>query len=274
MFRINIDSSEIIDLLGIDEASTGEMNKAAAALTAATKAKAIELANQKLHTRRKMFIEALDHFQVDENTWVVSLDAKAVWIDEGMPEHSMLPDLLKSKKAKTAKDGSKYVVVPFKHNKGKQLQTPAQQALLNTIKKELRAVGTTPNQIELTKEGKPKLGLVRSLDITQRPLSTADLRIGAGPRGHVAQGPTGIPLLKGIRVYQKEVQKSDGTTGIQRDVMTFRVASSKHEAQGRWHHPGIEGANIMDEAAAWARNEWDSKIAPSLMDRIIMKISR
>jgi hypothetical protein len=188
----------------------------------------------------------------------------------------MIEDMLKSKKAKTAADGSKYLVVPFKHSGkgGKSTGTPAQQALLATIKKELRAVGQTPSGVEMDAAGKPKLGLVRSLDITQRPLSTGDLRIGSGPRGHVAQGNTGIPILKGVRIYQKEVQKQDGTTGIQRDIMTFRVVSSKHAGTGKWHHPGIEGVHIMDDAADWATKEWSEKIAPALANRVMMKISK
>lgn len=273
MLGLNIDLSEILGFLSLEEAATTEMNKVAAALTMATRGKATEIASQKLHTRRKMFVENLSHFQIDDDTWCVNLDAKAVWIDEGMDEHNMLADLLKSKKAKTAKDGSKYLVVPFQQNKGKQEQTPAQQALLGTIKKALKDVDATPNGIEMDQAGKPKLGLVRELDITQKPISTANLRIGAGPINKVAQGATGgIPLLKGIRIYQSEYDKGDGTKGVRRDVMTFRVASSKQ--QGKWNHPGTEATNIMDEAADWALQEWTTKISPALIAKITMAISK
>lgn len=258
----------------LGEAAEEEMAKAAAQLTAATHAKIVELANQKLHTRRGPFMDALSYFQVDETTFVVNLDASARWIDDGMDPHNMLDDLLKSKKVKRAKDGSAYLVVPFQHNKAKQQLTPAQQKLLNTIKKELAKVDSTPNGIESDASGKPKLGLVRSLDIMKAPISTAAMRVGRGPRGHVAQGPTGIPLLQGVRVYQKPFKDKAGDQKMGRFVMTFRVASSKQKSQGgRWDHPGTPPMNLMEEGLKWALNEWESKIAPAVLARVVASVS-
>lgn len=274
MFFVNLDLSALEDIVDLGDLAEEEMQRAVSNLAAQTRGKILELAKERLHSRRNMFVDALSHFQVDETTWVVNLDKSARWIDEGMPEHNMLEKLLKSKKAKTAKDGTKYVVVPFQHNRTKQDMTPAQQSLLNTIKNELAKVGTTPNKIEMKADGTPQLGLVRSLDISQKPKSTRKLKIGAGPFGSPAQGPTGIPLLKGVRVYQKEIQKADGTKGVGRFVMTFRVASQKHKDQpGRWNHPGVEATNLMEEGMRWALETWSSKTAPEIMARIVAKIT-
>lgn len=274
MFYLNLDVSELQDLLALPDIAEDELQKAAANLTAATKSKIIELANEKLHSRRNMFMEALSHFQVDDSTWVVNLDKSARWIDEGMSEHNMLEDLLSSKKAKTAKDGSKYVVIPFQHNKGKQDMTPAQQSLLNTVKKELAKVGESPNKLTMDSTGKPQLGLVRSMDILKAPVSTSALRLGRGPKGQVGQGPTGIPLLKGVRVYQKEIKGADGGSKVGRFVMTFRVASSKHRGQGgRWDHPGTPATNLMEEGLNWAVEQWSSKVAPALLSRMVAQLS-
>jgi hypothetical protein len=269
MISFNIDLSDLQDLLSIEEVANKELQNAARDLTEMTKAKITEIANEKLHTRRKTFLDGLSTFQVDDNTWIINLDAKARWIDDGMEPHSMVQDLLKSKNAKTAADGSKYAVIPFQHNKTKQQQTPAQQSLLATIKKELAKVGATPNRLETDKAGKPKLGLVRSLDITQAPLSTGALKIGAGPRGQVAQGPTGTPILKGVKIYQKELP----TGKVGRFVMTFRVVSSKHEAEGRWFHPGLEATHIMEDGLKWAMEQWENKIGPGIAEKIISSIS-
>lgn len=278
MFYINIDLSDLEGILDLGDVADAEMQKAAADLTAQTKAKITEIANEKLHSRRNMYLDALSHFQLDENTWVVNLDKRARWIDDGMSEHSMLEALLKSKKAKRAKDGSTYVVVPFQHNRVKQNMTPAQQSLLNTIKNELAKIPgdekVTPNKIETHADGSPKLGLVRSLDIMNKPKSSSRLKIGAGPLGATAQGPTGIPLLQGVRIYQKEINKPDGSKGVGRFVMTFRVASSKHKSQpGRWRYPGVEATDIMEQGMRWALDRWESKIAPALLDRIVAKLS-
>jgi hypothetical protein len=292
MFFIDLDLGPLQDILDLGDVAQGELARAAADLTAQTKGKVTEIANEKLHSRRGMYLDALSHFQVDENTWVVNLDKKARWIDDGMRERNMLESLLKSKKAKRAKDGSTYVVVPFQHNQTKQNMTPAQQSLLNTIKTELAKVDATPTKIETNADGSPKMGLVRSLDIINKPPSTARSPLGRGIGG-VAQGPTGIPLLQGVRVYQNEIKKPDGTKGVGRFVMTFRVASSKHKdqigrgtteawrkknpgksgGQARWQHPGVEATNIMEEGLRWALDRWEQKIAPALMARIVAKLS-
>lgn len=296
MLFINIDVSELQDLMDLGGVAESEMAAAARDLAAATRGKIVELAQERLHTRRSQYIDALSMFQMDENTFVVNLDASARWIEDGMQEHNMLDDLLKSKSAKRAKDGSMYVVVPFQLNKPKQQLTPAQQSLIATVKKEMAKVGATPNKLEMGADGKPKLGLVRSLDITKGPMSTPSKPIGRGI-GTTAVGPTGVPLLKGVRVYQKEMKDKDGNTKTGRFVMTFRVASSKHKSgpppstmtgawrkkmgdklapgnsQARWDHPGLPAMNLMDEGLKWALDQWESKIAPSILAKIVAKIS-
>jgi hypothetical protein len=83
-----------------------------------TRARSLELANEKLHSRRGMFIDALSHFQVDENTWVVNLDKSARWIDDGMPEHNMLENRCSRARRRRSRQGRHhYVVVPFQHNR-------------------------------------------------------------------------------------------------------------------------------------------------------------
>lgn len=276
MFSVDLDLSDVLDLMDLPDVSEKEARKHVANLAAETHQHAIELANQRLHTRRGMFVEALDHFQIDADTWVVDLKASARWIDEGQDPHSMLDDLLRpgpNKKVHTAKDGSTYVVVPFQHNKPRGELTPQQQLLLQAVKSELRKVGSTPNGIETNAHGEPKLGLVRELDIMQRPINTSELPIGKGRFGDVAQGPTGIPLLQGVRVYQKEIPNvGAGPPKVGRYVMTFRVASSKHAGQGRWDHPGLEKVDIMRDSAEWALQQWQRKVGPALINSIIAKL--
>lgn len=296
LLYINVDISELEDLIQAEDLAKEALKKAATNLTVATRGKIVELASQRLHTRRQKFIKALTHFQLDETTFVVNLDASARWIDEGMPEHNMLDDLLSSDKAKTSKDGkSKYIIVPFQHNKVKQARTPEQEQLLGQIKKEMAKVGATPNKIENDPTGKPKLGLVRSMDITKGPASTGRSPIGRGVGGP-AVGPTGIPLLKGVRVYQKEIKDENGEAKIGRFIMTFRVASSKHaggappetttsawrkkhtgadgktKSQARWQHPGTEATNLMEEGMKWALEQWSKEIAPGIIAELVAKL--
>jgi hypothetical protein len=268
IFFVNLDISALIEAANgsFDQAVKDQMKKAGEQLTAMTRAHIVEEANKKLHTRREMYIEGLSHFKLNDDTWVVNLDAKVRWIDDGMGAHNMLDDLLKSPKAKTAKDGSKYMVVPFRHGpKGPTQMTPAQKNLLDTIKGELKNRGINYGKTETGSDGKPKIGLLHSFDINSKPTKTHNgPGQGKGPIGSVVQGPTGIPLLQGIRIYQREVKNKDGSKSVRKDIMTFRVASSKHKGQGRWDHPGVQGVRLMDEAYDWAKRTWEREIVPQL----------
>jgi hypothetical protein len=258
--------------MGLEDAAKDVSQDALRELTVSTHAKMVELAQDALHTRRKTFLDGLKIFQADDNTWVISLDASARWTIDGIKQHEMIDDLLK--KGKRSADGSVYKVIPFRLNKQKQQMTAAQQSLLATVKKELAKVGTTPNQIEMNAQGQPKLGLVRSLDINTKPKSTRALRIGGGPYGDVAQGSTGgIPLLRGVRVYQEKIKDKDGGEKVGRFVATFRVVSSKQKGSGKWIYPGLDPVDIFEQSMEWAQTTWEQKVAPKILAKLIASIS-
>ena len=273
MINMNVDMKDILDLLNIDKIATKALAKAAATLTQMTKAHIIEEANKKLHTRRQMFIDGLSTYEED-GVWVVSLAAKVRWIDDGLPDRNMLDDLLKSQKAKRGKDGSTYISIPFQHNKAKQLQTPAQRDLIATIRNELSSVGIKMNEIVKDKNGRPKQGLVHSIDIMKEPVKTQEgPGMGKGPIGQVRQGNTGIPHLKGVQIYQKNVKDRHGNEKTQRSIMTFRMASSKQIGSGKWDMPELAATNIMEDSAEWALKQWKEKIAPSIIDQISIELT-
>lgn len=274
MFFVNVDMSEILQLLQVPQAVRKEAQQAGNNLVKQTQNHIHEQARKKLHSRLQMFIDGVTTFQEDENTWIINLDASVRWIDEGMEAHNMLDDLLGSKKVKRTADGSEYVVIPFKHNKGPTQQTPAQKTLTDTIKAEMKSAGVPYGKIVKNSDGSPKLGLVHKMDITQLPLKAFDgPGQGKGPIGDVMQGPTGIPLLKGVQVYQRKKTDKQGNEVIQRDIMTFRIASSKHRGQaGRWDYPGVPATNIFEEATKWAKDQWEKVISPQLMANIVAKI--
>lgn len=281
MINCNIDLAEFKELLDVGKVSEKAVQEAAAHLTMALHGKIKELAQQKLHSRRKLFLEHFHYDQVDEDTWVVTLDAEARWIDDGSRPHDMLEDLLKSPKAKTAKDGSKYLVVPFKHGPGlgKGTTTPAQQDLTSAVKSEMRSRGIPFGSIERDAAGAAKVGRLHSFSIDHNPQKTSHSpQQGRGPIGDVRQGPNqrqvvgggpsggGTPFLKNVSVYQ--TPDASRKSGVRRDIMTFRVASSKHRDQDRWQHPGNEAMNLMEEGLDSVLKEFQSKIAPEILAKI------
>lgn len=270
MIFVNIDLSAILTLEqelrpAIDKA----MREAGRDLSAQAHAHLMEEVQQKLHSSREKYLDALDFKQVGDDTWVVTLDKDAIWIEEGMPEHEMIADLLKSPKAKMAKDGSRYMVIPFKHNQGPTAQTRAQQDLTSTLKAEMKRREIPYGKIEKDSKGNPKTGMLHSFDILKNPPKTSEgPGQGKGPVGQVRQGPTGIPFLQGVRVYQKKVKGKDGKETVKKSIMTFRIVSSKHMGTGRWVHPGLEAKKFFEEAADWALREWEQRIGPAILERV------
>lgn len=271
MINVNIDISQVAGLLKLEDEINKAADQACQDLAQLISTRAKEIAAQKLKTRREMYQKGLKVLRVDENTHVVALDAKVRWIDDGQPAHDMLKDLLNSKKAKRAKDGSRYIVVPFSHSpgKGKTGSTAAQQDLIGAVKKELRTRGIPFGKIETDQAGKAKLGRLHSFDIMHAP-TKSDPGKGQrrGPVGDVMQGNTKIPFLQGISVHQ-----SMGKNGkVQRSIMTFRVASEKHSAQAKWEHPGNAPVAIMEEALKSALEMWSKEVAPAILDKILIEM--
>jgi hypothetical protein len=86
--------------------------------------------------------------------------------------------------------------------------------------------------------------------------------------GAVRQGPTGIPLLKGVSIYQRKVMDKHGKAVTQKFAMTFRIVSSKMKGTGRWVHPGLEPRKFMDETFTWAVKEWETKMQPEILQQL------
>lgn len=263
-----------MDLSNIEEAAESAGQSALRDLTIATEAHIIEEVNAKLHSTRKKYLENLHTEQIDQDTFAVILDPPAMWIEEGQDEHEMIDDLLKSDKARTTKKGSKVLSVPFEHKKGAAESTPAQQDLTKTVKAEMKQRGIPYGGLEMDEAGKPKLGLLHSFDIMTKPLNKGPNAFspgaGAGPIGQVKQGPTGIPFLQGVRVYQKNLKMKDGSEKVVKSVVTFRTVSSTMKGSGRWVYPGIEGKKFFEEAAEWAQKEFEDRIK----DKIIVTVAK
>lgn len=271
MIFINLDISPIVGLAKQFEENTRRvMSDALRDLATQTHAHIVEQVQKKLHSTRQKYLDALSFKQVDNDTWVINLDKSAMFIEEGMNRTEMLPFLLKSPKAKTAKDGSRYLVVPFEHKKGPTESTPAQKTLTDTIKAEMKKRKIPYGNIEKDAQGNAKTGLLHSFDIMKSPLkSGAGPGQGHGPVGQVRQGPTGIPFLQGVRVYQTRMTDKMGKSHVKKSIVTFRVASSKHKGTGRWVHPGLEAKRFFDEAAKWAQDEFENRIR----DQILISVS-
>ena len=266
MLHINVDTTGLDILKGASDIIEREARNAAKALQAMCHAKVGEFAGQRLHTRKQMYLEGVTLHEED-TVFIVRLDTKLSWIEEGMPEHSMLDGLLAGPRAKTNQHGEKYVIVPLtqaKSGQGLPAPTSAQTDLVKTLKDEFDKRHIPWKDLETKSDGSPKLGKLHSFNILNAPVKTKEGPFqGKGAIGDVRQGLTGTPFLQGVNVYQKE---SKGK--VNKSVMTFRVAHERHRGQGLWTHPGLQGVNIFHEVEQWAENEFNNVIGPQLAETL------
>lgn len=276
--NIHINIDEITEEFeGLEERMKMALQEGVKLLAIQTEAHVREQANKELHSRRAMFLEHLKMVEEHDGVWSIVVPEKIMWIEEGMEPHSMIPDLLKSPKAKTAKDGSRYVVVPFQHNKGPTEQpNEFASSVTEMLKNNLKKMKVPYQKIEKNPDGSPKLGRGGTTKtdgtqiVDQKKLHSIDM--GGPKRPHWTS-----PVLDGVTIYQNRKKNPDGSfkgnkqTGkptVFRDIMTFRVASSKHQGQ-KWDHPGLEGKEFLDEAYQWALNHWEHELLPTIIAKVV-----
>jgi hypothetical protein len=279
MFTINIDLSQLNQLLELGPALKKIAADAGDELSNMIIAKAKEKAAEKLHTRRKMYQDGLSWKKAGDNAWVISLNGKVRWIDDGQTAFDMLKGLLNSPKAKYGKNG-KYIVVPFHTGpKGsgegannRAGNTQAQADLVGAVKKELKSRGIPFGKIEKDADGQDRTGKLHSFNIMNAPKKQDDgLGQRRGPVGEVMQGAkekgdaSGTPFLQGVSIYQSKDKK--GKT--QRSIVTFRVATESNGGATRWEHPGNAAVDILEKAVDEAIELWAKEIEPAILSKAI-----
>lgn len=271
MLSVSVDLSALKDLgVGLDGKLQAMAEEIRQQLAVQTYGRIVELSQERLHTRRSMFLENLriDEGKNDEEA-TITLEGKAVWIDEGLPQDYLLDALLRSPKAKIAKDGSFYTVVPFNSgpNQAQADLTSYNKDLVNAAKEAMRKQKIPWAKISKDDQGRPIIGKITAVKNIKTPNRWFGPGQGHGPLGEPRQGHTGIPFLEGAAVYQREVEDKAGKNRVKRYVLTFRTASYKHPE--KWRHPGLEPTNIMEAGYEWAMEQLDREILPKLFEKHI-----
>lgn len=194
----------------------------------------------------KIYMESLQQpHDVTPHVWVIALDEKALWIEEGIEANKdMKPGLLK---------GAKYKVIPFRYDKKPSANTPMTQALVSEINQKLRKHDLSISKIEKDASGSPKQGLLHEFDMS-------------GKGRHVnwvkRRSDETHPLTR-LRIYQN----TDKAGKTRRDAMVFRTVTSGPASAGKWIHPGYEAKNFMNKAMDKAINEWENQVLPEIFSK-------
>lgn len=209
--------------------------------------------------------------KIAEGIWMVELDEKAAWLEDGRDPTFMGEWLLKSGNpgVKTAKDGSKYRAIPFKQTVGKEDAPGAKPLFAELIRKQAKRQGISLRNIEKNPDGTPKLGTLHKLNMTTKAEQPSDPVMFSRPRGEEEAELTGLKphggifKLKGAVVVQRKNAKGK----VKKETVVFRVISSKHKAENRWMYPKVAPANIFPQAHDWAMKEWE-KIVKSIEEEL------
>lgn len=243
-----IDKSHFEDVLDqFRKEMQKDINEAVGQLAKMTEMKILELAENGLHTTFDIYKANLSSSSPSSGVYVITLDQKAMWIEEGLPPDFDLKEGLLKKAKPNEKTGYRSVVVPFKHNKGPSKNTPKAQDLVDQVKRVLRQENIPFKKIEKNANGSPRLGLLHKIDIdSKKPTAKAS-----------------TPALHGLRIYQNQDEKGKVTKGI----YTFRTATDSPAGKDKFKHPGLEAKLFMDKAFEWAMETFDRDILPELLKK-------
>lgn len=252
--KLNIDVQKLADSVNsLVEEVIGDVRKGVQRLSAQTHAKILELATSELKTSKKKYMDALSTpEEVAPGVWVITLDADALWIEDGLPENfDMKPGLLKN--AKTSANGSRYQVIPFEWSKNHRQNSGNQQMLVNELQSKLKNEGiawkATKNNIVTNPDGTPKIGKIGEASL-------------GNPGGRLAYKNAKTPLFNKINIYQSLTK----TGNIRRDVISFRTISSNSKPDS-WIHPGTEKKEFMDKALQFMEEVWERDMLPEILNK-------
>ena len=201
----------------------------------------IRLASERLNETRQFYIKALrGPEEIAPNTYRISLTNSGskgglppTWIEGGFARFDMKPGMLAGPKARVAKDGTRYNIIPFTHS-----PTAAPRTLAQSIQQ----------------QGLKAILAANKLNRTVRNAQGHPIQ---GTAGTVRSTAAGKPWLIGQKLKNLQglikVQKTYGKA-TQSQYLTFRIVSSKSPANS-WIHPGYEGAHIFPDTAKYMEHQ-------------------
>lgn len=205
------------------------------------------LASQNLGTTKQVFINAIRVVDTGRLTGRILIDYtnKLVQkLEEGSPPYSLRESLLNSSKAKTSKDGTRYITVPIKWG------TPGSLGSAGAVQ------NIMPNDIY--QEAK-KLESKSYLSFDKLPQDFQALQ----SREQVIVGDKLFEKYQHKNpIYEGITKVTDSVTG-QNTYTSFRRVSEKNTNPNAWIHPGFQKRDFMGQALSQVNI---SELAGNLLD--------
>ena len=266
------------EVSGLLNSANQKLKKGLRDLAESTLAKADQMASMRLNTTRQQYVDSLKMEKLGPNVYSIYLDDDAKHLEKGYEAFNMIKaGLARGPKSKVSSKGYRYVVIPFQNKSNAPAGTPAGNRQIQhtqTVTERGWSAGSPNNQGvapakglhsgtslgEAIKELEKKSGLSKNIPgvtgkvgtWTAHPANTnkAIFTNQYGNQDVIDLDRPFNPLLEGLMKFQNKVGKR-----TQGSFVTFRVASENPEAQGKWNHPGFQGAKIFPELENWAMDQ-------------------
>lgn len=251
LIRVNMSGlrEEVISRLP----ARGDLRKGLIALSAAARAQWISEASDNLKSTSQEYIQGIGEPVVGEKTATIQLTGTLPnMVEEGWPETDLRTTVLRSPKAHTAKDGSKYLAVPFRHGapgtSGRNVGNPMPKPIHN-VARHLAATQTTSALSDLTGSRKSWGGRLGP-DSSHMNRSARKILESKEKSWHSTSIYTG--MIRKVASYGKT---RTGKVVTQSSYQTFRMISSRvRNAPQHWQHPGIEARQFAVKVQDFVRS--------------------
>jgi hypothetical protein len=234
--------------------------KAVGGLAKAAQSEWVRLAQDRLKTSREIYVNGL---RQAESFAIRKVDGEPIYdvtlvgdmpnnLEFGMPAFDMKtvrPGWLGGAKAKTSKDGHKYIAIPFRHSTSSDARLGySGKAAKMDLKKELKR---TVKEYGLDRMIRTAGGMVIAGPVTKIPSKEYDVH----------------KYLRGLTRIQTPMAgmtKTGKQTGSAQ-LMTWRIMSEKSDP-GSWLHPGLVPQNLLIEVEAYVNREMNKIVETVLLE--------
>lgn len=230
----------------------GDVRKALIALSAAARAEWIAQASDHLKSTSRDYIQGIGEPVVAEKSATIQLTGTLPnMVENGWPETDLRKTVLTSPHARTAKDGSKYLAVPFRHGTpgtgGRNVGNPMPKPIHN-VARHLTSTQTAAALREMA--GRKQWGGRLGLDSPHMNRKARDILSKKEKEWHSTSIYSG--MIRKVASYGKTAK---GAPVMQSSYQTFRTISSRvRNAPEHWLHPGIEARNFAGEVQKFVRS--------------------
>ena len=246
---LKVDSSKVIPTILSKLPSKSDIKKIKEALGTAARNEWVALAQEELKSTARDYIGKISQPEITASGAKLTLTgALPNMVEQGASPHDMRTTVLRSAKAKTSKDGHKYLAIPFRHG------SPGARDKVNVGKRMPKAIHGVARHLApsishggFVLKGEPLRG---SSDKMSRKAFQILTDATKRPKWHSASIYMG--MIRKAEMQTKDGEQEAVTTGY----TTFRTNSENvKNAEQHWMHPGIRARRIANKVQDYVREQ-------------------